>query len=144
MTPEQPHVVFPGDTWGFGKPTRLPITPDTLFNPPSTIARIKVDETLMRSGLPVTVVHLPDFYGPGMDNALIRPLLEKALAGLVNAEARAAAGMMHTFAWDVTMDGIALQRDAGFVLQVGYERGHCSQHLRFSIEPGATPLVRPD
>ena len=45
------------------------------------------------------------------------------LAGLFNAEARAGAGMMHTFAWDVSMDGTALQRDTGFAPQVGYEEG---------------------
>ena len=51
------------------------------FSPPSAIARIKaqVDETLMASGLPATVVHLPDFYGPGVVNKLIRPGLPEAL-----------------------------------------------------------------
>jgi len=201
--PHKPHVVFPGNTWVFGKPARLPITPDTPFNPPSTIARIKaqVDEILMGSGLPVTVVHLPDFYGPNVVNPVMKPLFESALAGkgitfpapvdvphqfiyvddaarvliavagqegcygrrytvggvepvtvrrfaemiyqtagtegrvrgmpfwllrllgLFSAEARAGAGMMHTFAWDVSMDGVALQRDTGFVPQVGYADG---------------------
>ncbi len=79
----KPHIVFPGNTWVFGKPARTPITPETPFNPPSPIARIKaqVDELLMNSGLPVTVVHLPDFYGPGVVNPLVRPLFENALAG---------------------------------------------------------------
>ena len=40
----------------------------------------RVDELLMNSGLPVTVVHLPDFYGPGVVNPLVRPLFENALA----------------------------------------------------------------
>ena len=81
--PHKPHVVFPGNTWVFGKPARLPITPDTPFNPPSTIARIKaqVDEILMDSGLPATVVHLPDFYGPNVVNPLVKPLFENGLAG---------------------------------------------------------------
>lgn len=35
----------------------------------------------MNSGLPITVVHLPDFYGPGVVNPLVRPLFENALAG---------------------------------------------------------------
>jgi len=201
--PHKPHVVFPGNTWVFGKPARLPITPDTPFNPPSTIARIKaqVDEILMGSGLPVTVVHLPDFYGPNVVNPVMKPLFKSALAGkgitfpapvdvphqfiyvddaaraliavagqegcygrrytvggiepvtvrcfaemiyqtagtegkvrgmplwllrllgLFSAEARAGAGMMHTFAWDVSMDGVAIQRDTGFVPQVGYTDG---------------------
>ena len=201
--PHKPHVVFPGNTWVFGKPARLPITPDTPFNPPSTIARIKaqVDEILMGSGLPATVVHLPDFYGPNVVNPVMKPLFESALAGkgitfpapvdvphqfiyiddaaraliavagqegcygrrytvggiepvtvrrfaemiyqtagtegkvrgmpfwllrllgLFSAEARAGAGMMHTFAWDVSMDGVAIQRDTGFVPQVGYADG---------------------
>ena len=201
--PHKPHVVFPGNTWVFGKPARLPITPDTPFNPPSTIARIKaqVDEILMDSGLPATVVHLPDFYGPNVVNPLVKPLFENGLAGkditfpapvdvphqfvyiddaaraliavagqegcygrrytvggiepvtvrrfaemiyqtagtggkvrgmpfwllrllgLFSAEARAGAGMMHTFAWDVSMDGVAIQRDTGFVPQVGYADG---------------------
>ncbi len=196
---EKPHVVFPGNTWVFGKPARLPITPETPFGPPSAIARLKakVDEMLMNSGLPVTVVHLPDFYGPNVANPLMKPLFESALAGkniffpapvnvphqfiyiddaaraliavagqegchgrrytvggvepitvrrfaetiyqaagtqgrvrgmplwllrllgLFSAEARAGAGMMHTFAWDVSMDGTALQRDTGFMPQVG-------------------------
>ena len=200
---EKPHIVFPGNTWVFGKPARTPITSDTPFNPPSTIARIKaqVDEVLMGFGLPVTVVHLPDFYGPGVVNPLVKPLFENALAGknisfpgpvdvlhefiyiddaagallavagreecfgkrytvggvepitvrgfveliyraagteghvrgmppwllrlagLLSAEARAAAGVMHVFAWDTTMDGSALQHDTGFTPQVGYEEG---------------------
>jgi nucleoside-diphosphate-sugar epimerase len=45
------------------------------------------------------------------------------LAGLFSAEARAAAGIMHVFAWDTTMDGSALQHDTGFAPQVGYEEG---------------------
>ena len=79
----KPHVVFPGNTWVFGRPARTPTTPETPFNPPSPIARLKarVDELLMNSGLPVTVVHLPDFYGPGVVNPLVRPLFENALAG---------------------------------------------------------------
>jgi len=201
--PHKLNVVFPGNTWVFGKPARLPITPDTPFNPPSTIARIKaqVDEILMDSGLPATVVHLPDFYGPNVVNPMMKPLFESALAGkgitfpapvdvphqfiyvddaaraliavagqegcygrrytvggiepvtvrrfaemiyqtagtggkvrgmpfwllrllgLFSAEARAGAGMMHTFAWDVSMDGVAIQRDTGFVPQVGYADG---------------------
>ena len=229
--PHKLNVVFPGNTWVFGKPARLPITPDTPFNPPSTIARIKaqVDEILMGSGLPATVVHLPDFYGPNVVNPVMKPLFESALAGkgitfpapvdvphqfiyvddaaraliavagqegcygrrytvggiepvtvrrfaemiyqaarapraptrppqaptspneirkpvgthrsswvgkvrgmplwllrllgLFSAEARAGAGMMHTFAWDVSMDGVAIQRDTGFVPQVGYADG---------------------
>ena len=81
--PHKPHIVFPGNTWVFGRPARTPITPETPFNPPSPIARLKarVDEMLMGSGLPVTVVHLPDFYGPGVVNPLVRPLFENALAG---------------------------------------------------------------
>ena len=200
---EKPHTVFPGNTWVFGRPARTPITPETPFNPPSPIARIKaqVDEMLMGSGLPVTVVHLPDFYGPGVVNPLVQPLFENALAGknvtfpgpvdvphefiyiddaagallavagreecfgkrytvggvepitvrrfveliyqvagtqghvrgmppwllrlagLVNAEARAAAGIMHVFAWDTRMDGSAIQQDTGFVPRVGYKEG---------------------
>ena len=199
----KPHIVFPGNTWVFGKPARTPITPETPFNPPSPIARIKaqVDELLMNSGLPVTVVHLPDFYGPGVVNPLVRPLFENALAGrdvkfpgpvdvphefiyiddaaraliavagreecygqrytvggvepitvrrfveliyraagtrgrvrgmppwllrllgLFSAEARAASGIMHVFAWDTTMDGSAFRRETGFTPQVGYEEG---------------------
>ncbi|MCK4315177.1 MAG: NAD-dependent epimerase/dehydratase family protein [Anaerolineae bacterium] len=201
--PQKPHIVFPGNSWVFGKPARLPITPDTSFNPPSRIARIKaqVDEMLMGSGLPVTVVHLPDFYGPNVVNPMVKPLFENALVGkdtsfpapvdvphqfvyvddaaraliavagqdkcygkrytvggiqpvavrrfaemiyreagtrgrvrgmpfwllrllgLFSAEARAGAGMMHTFAWDVSMDGTAIRRDAGFTPRVGYEEG---------------------
>jgi len=201
--PHKPYIVFPGNTWVFGRPVRLPITPDTPFNSPSAIARLKarMDEMLLNSGLPVSVVHLPDFYGPNVVNPLVRPLFENALAGkditfpapvdvphqfvysddaaraliavagqggcygrrytvggvepvtvccfsemiyqaagtrgrvrgmpfwllrllgLFNAEARAGAGMMHTFAWDVTMDGTALQRDTGFAPQVGYVDG---------------------
>ena len=197
----KPHIVFPGNTWVFGRPARTPTTPETPFNPPSPIARLKarVDELLMNSGLPVTVVHLPDFYGPGVVNPLVRPLFENALAGknvsfpgpvdvphefvyiddaaraliavaeqeacfgkrytvggvepitvrrsveliyraagtkgrvrgmppwllrlagLFNAEARAASGIMHVFAWDTTMDGSALRHDTGFAPQVGYE-----------------------
>jgi len=45
------------------------------------------------------------------------------LLGLFSAEARAGAGMMHTFAWDASMNGVAIQRDTGFVPQVGYEEG---------------------
>ena len=199
----KPHIVFPGNTWVFGRPARTPITPETPFNPPSPIARIKarVDEMLMGSGLPVTVVHLPDFYGPRVVNPLVRPLFENALAGkditfpapvdvphqfiyiddaaraliavagreacfgkrytvggvgpitvrrfaeliyraagtrgrvrgmppwllrllgLFSAEARAASGIMHVFAWDTTMDGSALRQDTGFAPQVGYEAG---------------------
>ena len=79
----KPHIVFPGNTWVFGRPACTPITPETPFNPPSPIARLKarVDEMLTGSGLPVTVVHLPDFYGPGVVNPLVRPLFENALAG---------------------------------------------------------------
>lgn len=201
--PQKPHIVFPGNTQVFGKPARLPITPDTSFNPPSAIARLKaqVDEMLMGSGLPVTVVHLPDFYGPNVVNPMVKPLFENALVGkdtsfpapvdvphqfvyvddaaralitvagqdkcygkrytvgglekitvhrfaemiyreagakgcvrgmpfwllrllgLFSAEARAGAGMMHTFAWDVAMDGTAIRRDAGFAPRVGYEEG---------------------
>jgi len=200
---ERPHIVFPGNAWVFGRPARTPITPETSFNPPSRIARIKaqVDKMLMDSGLPVTVVHLPDFYGPGVLNPLVKPLFENALAGkdvtfpgpsdvphefiyiddaagaliavagpeecfgkrytvggvepitvrefveliyraagtegrvwgmppwllwllgLFSAEARAAAGIMHVFAWDTTMDGSALQHDTGFTPQVSYEEG---------------------
>ena len=199
----KPHIVFPGNTWVFGRPARTPITPETPFNPPSPIARIKarVDEMLMGSGLPVTVVHLPDFYGPRVVNPLVRPLFENALAGrdvkfpgpvdvphefvyiddaaraliavaeqeacfgkrytvggvepitvrrfaeliyraagtrgrvrgmppwllrllgLFSAEARAASGIMHVFAWDTTLDGLALRHDTGFAPQVGYEEG---------------------
>jgi nucleoside-diphosphate-sugar epimerase len=131
----------------------------------------------MGSGLPVTVVHLPDFYGPNVVNPMVKPLLDDAaraliavasqdkcygkrytvggiekitvhrfaemiyreagakgrvrgmpfwllrLLGLFSAEARAGAGMMHTFAWDVAMDGTAIRRDAGFAPRVGYEEG---------------------
>ena len=199
----KPHIVFPGNTWVFGRPACTPITPETPFNPPSPIARLKarVDELLMNSGLPVTVVHLPDFYGPGVVNPLVRPLFENALAGkditfpapvdvphqfiyiddaaraliavagreecfgkrytvggvgpitvrrfaeliyraagtkgrvrgmppwllrllgLFNAEARAASGIMHVFAWDTTMDGSALRQDTGFAPEIGYEEG---------------------
>jgi len=45
------------------------------------------------------------------------------LLGLFSAEARAGAGMMHTFAWDISMDGTAIRRDADFAPQVGYEEG---------------------
>jgi len=201
--PHKPHIVFPGNTWVFGRPARLPITPKTPFNPPSPIVRLKVqvDEMLMNSGLPVTVVHLPDFYGPNVVNPLVKPLFENGLAGkniafpapvdvphpfiyiedaaraliavagrevcygrrhtvggvepisvrrfpemiyqaagtegkvrgmplwllrllgLFSAEAQAGAGMVHTFAWDVTMDGTAIRRDTDFVPQVGYADG---------------------
>jgi nucleoside-diphosphate-sugar epimerase len=200
---EKPHIVFPGNTWVFGRPARTPITPDTPLNPPSRIARIKalVDGMLMGSELPVTVVHLPDFYGPNVVNPLVRPLFENALAGkditfpapvdvphefiyiedaaraliavagreaffgkrytvggvepitvrrfaesiyrtagtkgrvrgmppwllrlagFFNAEAWAASGIMHVFAWDTTMDETALRQDTGFAPQVGYEEG---------------------
>lgn len=79
----RPHIVYPGNTWVFGRPARPPITPNTPFSLPSAIARIKahVDETLMRSGLPVTVAHLPDFYGPGVSNKLMEPLFLNPIAG---------------------------------------------------------------
>lgn len=81
------HIVYPGNTWVFGRPDKLPITPYTPFNPPTVIAHIKavVDATLMAGwrehGIAVTVVHLPDFYGPNVTNQLIRPLFERAIAG---------------------------------------------------------------
>lgn len=187
----------------FGRPARTPITPEMPFTPPSLIALIKahVDEMLMGSGLPVTVVHLPDFYGPGVVNPLVKPLFENALAGkditfpapvdvphqfiyiedaaqalvavagrevcygrrytvggvepitvrrfaemiyreagtegkvrgmppwllrlagMFSAEARAAPGIVHVFAWDTTMDGSALRQDTGFTPEIGYEEG---------------------
>ncbi|MFC7045778.1 NAD-dependent epimerase/dehydratase family protein [Halobacteriaceae archaeon GCM10025711] len=79
---ERPHVVFPGNTWVFDPDAPAPITPETPIAPPSRIARIKavVEQTLFASNLPVTVVHLPDFYGPDVRNDLVRPLFERPLA----------------------------------------------------------------
>ena len=79
---ERPHVVFPGNTWVFDPDAPAPITPGTPIAPPSRIARIKavVERTLFASNLPVTVVHLPDFYGPNVRNDLVRPLFERPLA----------------------------------------------------------------
>ncbi|WP_458209461.1 NAD-dependent epimerase/dehydratase family protein [Haladaptatus sp. NG-SE-30] len=76
------HLVFPGNTWVFGTPEQ-PITPETPFDPPSRIARIKAatDDTLVSAPFPTTVVHLPDFYGPRVTNDLVRPLFEHPLQG---------------------------------------------------------------
>lgn len=51
------------------------------------------------------------------------PVWVLRLLGLVNAEARAGAQVMHTFAQDLSMDGAAIRRDAGFVPEVDYEEG---------------------
>ncbi|GAA0232077.1 NAD-dependent epimerase/dehydratase family protein [Haladaptatus pallidirubidus] len=81
------HVVYPGNTWVFeiqeprsGKP---PISPETTIDPPSRVARIKAeaDAALSRAPFPTTVVHLPDFYGPGVTNDLVRPLFDRPIAG---------------------------------------------------------------
>ncbi|WP_435157210.1 NAD-dependent epimerase/dehydratase family protein [Haladaptatus sp. DFWS20] len=81
------HVVYPGNTWVFETPElstpNPPITPETPIDPPSRMAKIKAetDETLVRAPFPTTVVHLPDFYGPGVTNDLVRPLFERPIAG---------------------------------------------------------------
>ncbi|WP_266080168.1 NAD-dependent epimerase/dehydratase family protein [Haladaptatus caseinilyticus] len=76
------HLVYPGNTWVFGTSVP-PITPDTPIDPPTRVAKIKAetDETLINASFPTTVVHLPDFYGPGVTNDLVRPLLERPIAG---------------------------------------------------------------
>lgn len=51
------------------------------------------------------------------------PLWMLKLAGLVNAEARAAAGIMHAFTGDATLDGSAIERDTGFRPQVDHQEG---------------------
>lgn len=78
-----PQVVYPGTALVFGEPDRLPITPETPFDPPSRAAEIevRVDETLAESDFPTTVVHLPTGYGPLVDNVLSRRVFEPALAG---------------------------------------------------------------
>jgi nucleoside-diphosphate-sugar epimerase len=77
----QAHVVFPGNTWVFGGPEELPITPDTPRHPPSEIAEIKDEVCQMVLDGGGTVVYLPDFFGPVVLNELVRPLFEAALAG---------------------------------------------------------------
>ena len=57
------------------------------------------------------------------DAKKLHRLLPDVPAEMVTGDAQAAAGMMHTFAWDVTMDGAALRRDTGFTPQVGYVEG---------------------
>ncbi|WP_458186789.1 NAD-dependent epimerase/dehydratase family protein [Haladaptatus sp. NG-WS-4] len=76
------HVVYPGNTWVFGTPDD-PVTPETPFDPPSRVAKIKAetDDTLVRAPFPTTVVHLPDFYGPGVTNDLVRPLFAHPIDG---------------------------------------------------------------
>lgn len=81
--PADAHVLYPGNTWVFGEDPELPVTPETPFDPPSRVARLKAeaDDVLTGASLPTTVVHLPDFYGPGVDNPVMRRLFEPALAG---------------------------------------------------------------
>ncbi|SIR81543.1 Nucleoside-diphosphate-sugar epimerase [Haladaptatus litoreus] len=80
------HVVYPGNTWVFAvresQTDEPPISPDTPIDPPSRVARIKAEaeETLFRAPFPATVVNLPDFYGPGVTNDLVRPLFERPIA----------------------------------------------------------------
>lgn len=114
------HVVYPGNTWVFGEPESLPITPETPYDPPSRIAEFKADvvEVLERSALPTTVVHLPDFYGPAVDNPVTRRLFEPAIEGQ-DARFPAPADVPHEFIFvddaaramvDVAGESVAMDR----------------------------------
>jgi len=47
---------FPGNTWVFGRPARLPITPDMPFNPPSPIARSTLDDRAAALGAALALI----------------------------------------------------------------------------------------
>lgn len=85
--PQGAHIVYPGNSHVFGIPQYSPVDAAHPHNPTCLVAQIKsqTDEMLLRAygnrGIPTTVVHLPDFYGPRVTNQLMRSLFQDGLKG---------------------------------------------------------------
>ncbi|MBD3306421.1 SDR family NAD(P)-dependent oxidoreductase [candidate division KSB3 bacterium] len=81
------HVIYPGNVWVYGKPQTVPIPETHPKQPCARLGEIKLrlDEMCMeyfqRHRLPVTILHLPDFYGPWVMNAWMQGNYEAALHG---------------------------------------------------------------
>jgi nucleoside-diphosphate-sugar epimerase len=81
------HVIYPGNVWVYGKPRSIPIKEDHPKRPCSELGKIKlrIDEMcleyLHKHQLPVTILHLPDFYGPYVLNSWMKGNYEAAYSG---------------------------------------------------------------
>lgn len=81
------HVVYPGNVWVYGRPQSSPITEEHPKHPCSKLGETKLrnDEMCLeyfhKHGLPVTILHFPDFYGPYVLNAWMKKNYEAAFLG---------------------------------------------------------------
>ncbi len=81
------HVIYPSNVWVYGRPQSIPITEDHPKRPCSKLGEVKlrIDETCMdyfhKHQLPVTILHLPDFYGPYVLNSWMQGNYEAASHG---------------------------------------------------------------
>ncbi len=72
------HVIYPGNVWVYGKPQSVPITEEHPKHPCSRLGEIKLRidgmcmEYFYKHRLPVTILHLPDFYGPYVFNSWMK------------------------------------------------------------------------
>lgn len=82
-----PHVIYPSNVWIYGKPQSALIPEEHPKRPCSKLGVIKlrIDEMCMKyfhqHQLPVTILHLPDFYGPYVLNSWMQANYEAALHG---------------------------------------------------------------
>lgn len=80
-------VVLPGNVWVYGPAKYNPVDMRHPLEPISELGRIKLDvqrtllEVAEKAGVCVDVVHLPDFYGPGVLNDLVKPIFLGAISG---------------------------------------------------------------
>jgi nucleoside-diphosphate-sugar epimerase len=81
------HVIYPSNVWVYGKPQSVPITEEHPKYPCSRLGELKlrIDEMCMeyfhKGQLPVTILHLPDFYGPYVLNSWMKANYEAAQRG---------------------------------------------------------------
>ena len=81
------HVIYPSNVWVYGKPQSIPITEEHPKNPCFRLGEIKIriDEMCMtyfqKRQLPVTILHLPDFYGPYVLNSWMKANYQAAQRG---------------------------------------------------------------
>ena len=86
-TQQEAHVVYPGNVWVYGKPQCIPITEEHPKQPCSKLGELKlrIDDMCLeyfhKYRLPVTILYLPDFYGPFVLNPWMKSLYEAAYSG---------------------------------------------------------------
>ncbi len=81
------RIVLPGNVYVFGHAQTALVAEDHPRNAHTKKGRIRVemerrlDAAWREQGVPYTIVRFPDFYGPGVENALYGPIFANALRG---------------------------------------------------------------